>query len=194
MRKKNYTLIEILSVVIIIGILALIIIQVSGHVSDRNRRIRTEAIIKQLQLALEDCKAKYGYYKVRNANEFSADARLRYDLIMDGVASPRASFPLNPSSPTGAQKYRKDFLKTCDLTKLPTKEINGVHYIVDAWDEPIQYFTDANGTRYTLYSYGKYKVEYTNTSDKYGLSTAEQSVIFGSQADSEENGTVIRAE
>lgn len=194
MRKKNYTLIEILSVVIIIGIISLIIIQVSGHVSDRNRRIRTEAIIKQLQLALEDCKAKYGYYKVNNASEFTAGARLRYDLIMDGVASPRASFTLNPNNPTGAEKYRKDFLKTCDLTKLQTKEINGVHYIVDAWDEPIQYFTDANGTRYTLYSYGKYQVQYTDITNKYGLSSAEQEIIFGNNTDEEEKGTVIRAE
>ena len=191
MRKKNYTLIEILSVVIIIGIISLIIIQVSGHVSDRNRRIRTEAIIKQLQLALEDCKAKYGYYKVNNASEFSADARLRYDLIMAGVANPRASFSLNPGNPTGAEKYRKDFLKTCDLTKLPTKEIDGVHYIVDAWEEPIQYFTDANGARYTLYSYGKYKVEYSSTNTP---TSAEQDVIFGKQNDDEERGTVIRAE
>lgn len=194
MRKQKYTLIEILSVVIIIGILSLIIIQVSGHVSDRNRRIRTEAIIKQLQVALEDCKAKYGYYKVNNAAEFSAGARLRYDLIMDGVANPQVSFPLNPNNPTGAQKYRKDFLNICDLTKLPTKEISGVHYIVDAWGEPIQYFTDVNGSRYTLYSYGKYQVQYTDSVNKYGLSEAESNIIFGEANDEEEKGTVIRAE
>lgn len=191
MRKQKYTLIEILSVVIIIGILSLIIIQVSGHVSDRNRRIRTEATIKQLQLALEDCKAKYGYYKVNNAAEFSAGARLRYDLIMDGVANPQVSFSLNPNNPTGAQKYRKDFLNICDLTKLPTKAINDVHYIVDAWGEPIQYFTDVNGSRYTLYSYGKYKVEYSSTNTP---TSDEQTVIFGEANDEEEKGTVIRAE
>ena len=192
MRKQNYTLIEILSVVIIIGILAVIILQVSSHVSDRNRRTRTEATIKQLQLALEDCKAKYGYYKVNNAAEFTANARLRYDLIMDGVASPRTAFTLNPTNPTGAQKYRKDFLKTCDLTKLPTREISGVHYIVDGWGEPIQYFTDANGSRYTLYSYGKYEVQYTSNINE--PTSAEQTIIFGNNSDEEEKGTVIRAE
>lgn len=191
MRKQKYTLIEILSVVIIIGIIALIIIQVSGHVSDRNRRIRTEAIIKQLQLALEDCKAKYGYYKVNNVSEFSAGARLPYSLFMDGVANPDASFTLNPTSPTAAQRYRKDFLKTCDLTKLPTKEIGTVHYIVDAWGEPIQYFTDANGSRYTLYSYGKYQVQYSGTNTP---TSTEQEIIFGHASDDEEKGTVIRAE
>ena len=80
------------------------------------------------------------------------------------------------------------------MTKLPTKEIGGVYYIVDAWDEPIQYFTDANGTRYTLYSYGKYQVQYTDITNKYGLSSAEQEIIFGNNTDEEEKGTVIRAE
>lgn len=220
MRKQKYTLIEILSVVIIIGIIALIIIQVSGHVSDRNRRIRTEAIIKQLQLALEDCKAKYGYYKVNNVSEFSAGARLPYNLIMncyisssnavddnddgnittaDRISAPTDVFQLNPRDPSNrsqylhnaASRYRKDFLKTCDLTKLPTKNIGGTYYIVDGWGEPIQYFTDANGSRYTLYSYGKYQVQYSGTNTP---TSTEQEIIFGRASDDEEKGTVIRAE
>ena len=66
-RKLSYfSLVEILTVVAIIGILAGISLGVTAYVKNRNREVQTQTTIKMLEMALEQYKNKYGSYPALN--------------------------------------------------------------------------------------------------------------------------------
>ena len=63
MKKKfSFTLVEILTVVAIIGILAGMTLGITSYVGERNREVQTQTTIKMLEMALEQYKTKYGSY------------------------------------------------------------------------------------------------------------------------------------
>ena len=66
MRKKTFTLVEMLCVVAIIAILCGIIFGASGAIRSRNAEIKTRAMLKEIEIALEECKQKFGYYPVQD--------------------------------------------------------------------------------------------------------------------------------
>ena len=64
-RKISYfSLVEILTVVAIIGILAGISLGITSYVKTKNREVQTQTTIKMLEMVLEQYKNKYGSYFV----------------------------------------------------------------------------------------------------------------------------------
>ena len=68
MKRKNsyFSLVEILTVVAIIGILAGISLGITSYVKTKNREVQTQTTIKMLEMALEQYKNKYGSYPALN--------------------------------------------------------------------------------------------------------------------------------
>lgn len=65
MRKRSFTLVELLTVVAIIAVLVGIVLGLMGHATRKASDAKTQSLIKQLSAALESYKAKYGYYPQR---------------------------------------------------------------------------------------------------------------------------------
>ena len=126
MRKKKFTLVEILSVVAIIAILCGIVFGVSGAIRSRNYEIKTRTMLKQIEVALNECKLKFGYYPVLNS----------YGDFEESLI-------------TGNSKYADEFKKSCNFASFEIKDGK----ICDAWGEPLQY--KSNGRTFTLYSKGQ---------------------------------------
>lgn len=72
-RKCSYfSLVEILTVVAIIGILAGISLGITAYVQNRNREVQTQTTIKMLEMVLEQYKNKYGSYPALNGQPAAA--------------------------------------------------------------------------------------------------------------------------
>jgi general secretion pathway protein G len=61
-RRQNFTIIEILTVIVIISILTAIVLGVTHYATTKAHRTRTETRLTALELALEDCLQDRGYY------------------------------------------------------------------------------------------------------------------------------------
>ncbi len=61
-HRQAFTLIELLVVITIIGILASIAFPVVGSVMERARKVRTLAVIKELQVAIKGYQTEYNRY------------------------------------------------------------------------------------------------------------------------------------
>ncbi len=78
-RLRAFTLVELLAVIAIIGALAALLLAVSGNVS-RVKKINTaKAELQQIETALENYKAKYGFYPPCNTNNYAVN-QLYYEL------------------------------------------------------------------------------------------------------------------
>jgi len=81
--SRAFTLIELLVVIAIIGILAALVLSGTAYASKRAKidRIRTE--LRELETAIENYKAKLGFYPPDNSNSPSdpAQAPLYYELV-----------------------------------------------------------------------------------------------------------------
>lgn len=62
-QRKNYTLVEILTVISVIAILAGLTVGVSSLVMKKSRDTKTTAAIKYVEMALEKFKNENGYYR-----------------------------------------------------------------------------------------------------------------------------------
>ena len=65
-RRYSFTLVEILTAIVIISILAGMSLGVTSYVRNRNREIQTTTTIKVLEMVLEQYKAKHGSYPAIN--------------------------------------------------------------------------------------------------------------------------------
>lgn len=61
-RRRNFTLVELLTVVAIIGVLVGIVMGLMSMATGKMTEARTKSLISQISVALESYKAKYGYY------------------------------------------------------------------------------------------------------------------------------------
>jgi len=86
-RRRAFTLIELLTVVVIIGILASLTVGVAGIASRRSKISRAQAELARLDLAIREYKARFGYYppdNVIDANNLTQDPvvnQLYYELF-----------------------------------------------------------------------------------------------------------------
>jgi prepilin-type N-terminal cleavage/methylation domain-containing protein len=64
--RRAFTLIELLTVLVIIGILAGLTVSVAGIASRRSKVTRTQAELSRLDLAIRDYKARFGFYPPDN--------------------------------------------------------------------------------------------------------------------------------
>jgi general secretion pathway protein G len=90
-RRHAFTLVEILVVVAIIGILAGIVLGVSGYASKKSDRGRAMADMERMRLALEEYRVEKGHYMSANTNDVTqivvgphtfSNLLIRYD---DGI-------------------------------------------------------------------------------------------------------------
>lgn len=65
-ERRAFTLIELLTVLVIIGILAGLTVSVAGIASRRSKVTRTQAELARLDLAIRDYKARFGFYPPDN--------------------------------------------------------------------------------------------------------------------------------
>lgn len=84
--RRAFTLIELLTVLVIIGILAGLTVSVAGIASRRSKVTRTQAELSRLDLAIRDYKARFGFYppdNVINITNLTQDPvinQLHYEL------------------------------------------------------------------------------------------------------------------
>lgn len=92
LRLGGFTLVELLTVIVIIGLLASLTVGVAGLASQRSKISRTRAELARLDLAIRDYKAHFGFYppdNVINPNDLTQNPvinQLYYELsgaVMD---------------------------------------------------------------------------------------------------------------
>lgn len=135
MRKNPFTLIEMLVVAAIIAVLAGIIFGASSAIRNRNAEIKTRAMLKEIEMALEECKKKFGYYP--ESSSFADMKKTKFFVDDDDPAD------------TIEKKYSAAFKKACNFTSF---EIDSNGNICDAWGIPLQYKSD--GKSFEIYSKG----------------------------------------
>ena len=149
MRKRVFTLIELLAVIGIIAVLAGITIGGLSFATAKADYSKTQSIIEKFGIALENFKADYGHYPVQ---------KTAGDLD------------------TSTSDWDKFTNKNSD-NKIGKAYFDGEPGIIeDAYGEPLQYqypnsVASRNTTKYALWSKGKDKksgASGTDTSDKAG--------------------------
>ena len=85
MKKRilNFTLVEILTVVAIIGILAGIGLGVTSYVTNKNREVQTQTTIKMLEMILSQYKNKYGGYPALNGKPVNSLGQAVFKLPLE---------------------------------------------------------------------------------------------------------------
>lgn len=142
MKKKNFTLIEILAVISIIGILAGLTIGVSTLVMRKSADTKTTAAIKYVEIALERFKTAHGYYPP------STNGGVDIFKFVKNPADPSNDFNL---SKLFDEKFRNSNTKS--ITVSSTEYL----YIVDGYGNPMIYRCPGyyNKGKYDLGSAGK---------------------------------------
>ncbi len=106
-RQSAFTLVELLTVIVIIGILAGLTVGVAGIASRRSKVTRTQAELARLDLAIRDYKARFGFYppdNVINPNNLTQDPvvnQLYYELS-GAVLLPSLQYQALPDAPNEA--------------------------------------------------------------------------------------------
>ena len=157
MRKRTFTLIELLAAIGIIAILAAITIGGLSFATAKADYSKTQSIIEKFGVALENFKADYGYYPIK---------KIAGDL-----------------DTTGSNITVEEEKKGWQLFTNTTKNKHNKPYfdgepgvIEDAYGEPLQYqypnsVDSRNTTKYALWSKGKDKksgASGTDTSNNAG--------------------------
>ena len=137
MRKNTFTLVEMLCVVGIIAILCGIVFGASSAIRNRNAEIQTRAMLKQIEVALNECKNKFGYYPQSTSSAFANMEKEWFWVDNDDPAD------------TVVKKYSSAFKKACNFTSFEIKDGK----ICDAYGEPLRYMS--NGKTFTVYSIGR---------------------------------------
>ncbi|HJO53998.1 MAG TPA: prepilin-type N-terminal cleavage/methylation domain-containing protein, partial [Verrucomicrobiota bacterium] len=77
--RRGFTLVELLVVIVIIGILASLVVGLSGTASRKMRESRTRAELTAIGTAIESYKAKFGHYPPCNPKDPALNS-LYYEL------------------------------------------------------------------------------------------------------------------
>jgi len=145
-KNRYFTLIELLSVMAIIIILAGILIGGLGHASKKADVAKTISLMTQLEMALDDFNDQYGYYP-RTYDGDTAEAK---DVYFDVDGSNVLQLKLGGKDKTGISFIKKG------TKNRPLIEIGTEGFWEDAWENPFryQYPGTNNSTSYDLWSNG----------------------------------------
>jgi prepilin-type N-terminal cleavage/methylation domain-containing protein len=167
MRKPStsaFTLIEMLTVLVIIVILSGLVLNLAGYVNNRSARARTEGEISMLLSACESYKADNGNYPrdtstssvtdtispklhfTPTATQYSASSLFLYEqLTGDLTTNGQANTQPDGIPDDGVPRYMKEYdPRILNATKDPnTKAITAVNYLQDPFGFPYAYSTAA---------------------------------------------------
>ena len=129
MKKHPYTLIEILLVMALIAVLTGIAVGGYSYAMNASRESATRAMLKQLETALENAKAKHGFYL--------PDAGGKIYVLYDGNAD-AANLAKEKWSKESLKDAISDFLKTLDVESL-RQYVDADGYVCDAWGGALIY-------------------------------------------------------
>lgn len=102
--RRAFTLIELLTVLVIIGILAGLTVSVAGIASRRSKVTRTQAELSRLDLAIRDYKARFGFYPPDNVIN---PAALTQDPVVNQLYYELSgALFINPNRPLPEQAYQ----------------------------------------------------------------------------------------
>ena len=122
--RLAFTLIELLVVIAIMAVLAALIIPITGAVTRHKLRSRTRTELRSIESAIEDYKAKRGYYPPDNPNSALYLNQLYYELsgtsfsndvytTLDGNASvTKAQLASGPGNAFGMRSQVKGIINT----------------------------------------------------------------------------------
>ena len=150
--KKQFTLVEILVVVFLIGLLTALGFGMYSYAMNSSRERATRALFARIEAAIESCNTKLGYIPASTAaKKFNP---ICFKVESDGTIS-AISFQEDLTNKTVSDEYRKEFLKIIDAESLKSS-INSSHELTDSWGETIFYAYPGkfNKTSYDLYSAG----------------------------------------
>jgi general secretion pathway protein G len=145
----GFTMIELLTVIAIIAILAALVLNTAGYIQKKAARSRAEAEIAALSAALESYKAEYGTYPEAPNNHgvsVTEGANVLYQaLVLSNSLNPLGKVFFEP----GKGNVRPD----------TSNFANTANYFVDPFGQPYQYQYpgDANKSGsnfFDLWSYG----------------------------------------
>lgn len=125
LRKNRFTLVELLVVIAIITILAGMAIGVMGLATQKMANSKTQALIQKISVALENYKAKYGYYIQRTT------AGIFYLDVVNSAASATAS-----------DNIKNNFCQFVDYDTLISRDTatyGGRYWLVDGYGNPLIY-------------------------------------------------------
>ena len=140
-RRRNFTIIEILTVIVIISILTAIVLGVTQYATTKAHRTRTETRITALELALEDCLQDRGYYpSTGNAATGTTTGPVQlgnYDPYDDESGIPLLS-TVNSGWILNTSKF-----KNTQTDGVYLEGYKGGEYL-DSWGRPFIYQCDGN--------------------------------------------------
>ena len=146
-RRSPFTLVELLTVVAIIGMLLGLGFGGYTYAMQRSRISETEALIKRISAALEANKAKFGFYP--QTMDKGKDYRFMLELDVDTTkykAYERYEQLKNDDDVKGNYQYPEEYMdawrKNVDFENLAqhARTIDSkVLYVVDAWGNPLFY-------------------------------------------------------
>ncbi|HYR59380.1 MAG TPA: type II secretion system protein [Chthoniobacteraceae bacterium] len=149
--RRAFTLIEMLTVMLIIAILAGIVLSVNGLVQNKAARTRAEAEMKSLSVACESYKIDFGNFP-RNTDTDALNARADLDptdakykaagkylyIALSGDTDANGKVDPKEGKNYASDLFKPSVLKT---TKDAGGSITGVEYIKDPFDNPYGYST-----------------------------------------------------
>ncbi len=171
MAKKGFTLVELLTVIAIIAILAAIIFPVAGTVRENARRSRCTSNLSQIYVALESYKQDYNAYPpvlgayayTRNGMLITGNCQVDPDQVMPFERAPK---------PLGS------YLKNYEIFHCPNNLVDDRRMIVPAFypkghalvDKPVQLdISNPDSPTVCFYSYDSYSIGLNKVRNIYEL-------------------------
>ena len=142
-HPSAFTLIEMLVVITIIGILASMAFPVITGVMNRARKVRTQAVIKDLQVAIKAYQTEY--------NRYPSDATGEDETLQTNSDSPLIAILLSSDSQEESGGKNPRGIKFIDLPMAKNGrggligQDEDSYQLVDEWEQPYTVIMDTNG-------------------------------------------------
>lgn len=137
-KKNDFTLVELLAVMVVIAILFSIAIGVIWLVNDKIKTSKTEAIVKQISAAMQAYRADQGYYFMSNDSSGGLKSLITGTDPVDSTN--RFKFNFGGNIDTEFIKYF-DYESLRGRGYIKTESGTNNAYIVDAWGRSLLYRT-----------------------------------------------------
>lgn len=160
-QREAFTLIELLTVVLIIIILAGLVISTAGYIQKKAARERATSEIAAMEAALESYKADNGIYPQNTNTDAVLGAKILYQALT-GDGNDQLGVSTNPQPSAG--KYGDPGKTYMELNSKRMVNTNG-YYVIDPWGSQYNYFTGTNRNNPATYDLFSTAGKGTNTNN-----------------------------